>query len=1383
MEENRDIRINKVLRELNISLERAVEFLKRNKIIINQSPNSKVSNYEYSILSEQFENKIIPKSIKEIEASTGTILFEKWNNSNEFLLNNFYVLNEKSEITGLNIYHVEISDISFLVKNKKITYLSLVDCGLKDIKPLLALKELKSLHLQTNNISNYSILKELRQLEELSLADGTISDFKTIPSHTKILSLKDCNIRDIEFIREFENIENLDLSYNIITDISALEGLQKLKKLDLSFNKISNISVLSKFIFFDSLNLSYNRIENISSLKTLRKILTLDMSYNIIIDIYSLSKFNFFEFLDLSNNQINDITALKGTQFIRLYIENNKIIDLTPLYEEFRKDGNGAIKFLNNPILYPPKVYEREDGYNIWNWFENNLNYARERISDYKNSKSKVLNLGNCGLTDLSLLPELFEGTENIEELIISNHYASYDVSKNYWNREETIGIYPNNIYNIPNDISKLKNLKVLIIGGDWRTGEEWNRWRIKSINNLVKLKKLEILNVSNNQILSLPKLNSLTNLQTLHANNNKIKNVEPFGYFASLKELYLSNNEISEVGFLKDLKSVVTLDLHGNKIKDVSEIVNLIYQIGIEDSKWNINTINLKDNNLDEAFVNILRNYPKENRKTELENYFKRLKQGNYIVIKRMKLILLGNTRAGKTTLADILSNENKSKYNSTHGINFFHFEIEDIDIRGYDFGGQDYYHNTHYSFFDNKAMYVIVWGNEQSNSFEVKDQDILFPLNYWIGSLNVYAYEDIITRFYEYLLILSKHNKSNINLTKILEENQLPVFDESQLNISIENFIKNSNLSFKNLKYKLLSVLSKIELNDKTSNFSNNDFPFSVYLFQNLNINKIWLNELQLKETYGYIQDFLEYNFLKDSESIENFFNEKAKDFINETKVLKIDNELGYEFEKNKERVVIDLEEVKNLKEEIKGYTPNELDSLLRSLDSVLSCYYFKVKEEIKVKLENPNLQNIVIVDIEKFTSWIYQILDQRDKKLLVIEQDIEQNKIDYFSKEKEGYFTKQDAEKWLVDLLAVDYLDYILAFMLQNKLIFKMKNQERFFAPNYLNDKQTKTEKLFLNSFPKPIVKYIFKEYFHTSILSEIINEFFDKLLIEDNKMKYVLWRNKVLLYESEGTNKLVYLSFQINSTESPSITVSRFNDSVSDSFILQICSFIESFIKCYDYEKMILSKNGIYIPYYFLDSNNMTKHEKSLNIFTFEGIIYKKSDFKMFLTNKEDYPMKKVFISYSHTDSGAMKELCKFLKGLERNGQIEKWTDLQLQAGLQVKKEILTKLEEADIVIMLISQNFISSDFIYDNELPAAMKKKINGSGAIIPVYLSDSTIFDLELNINDDEKNRLKMGNYYFTPQDDENNLKAIEEWEFPAKAWKKVYDEVRKLLN
>ena len=54
MSDEKIIRINKVLRELNISLDRAVDFLKEKGIVVESNPNAKISDNEYNVLCGQF---------------------------------------------------------------------------------------------------------------------------------------------------------------------------------------------------------------------------------------------------------------------------------------------------------------------------------------------------------------------------------------------------------------------------------------------------------------------------------------------------------------------------------------------------------------------------------------------------------------------------------------------------------------------------------------------------------------------------------------------------------------------------------------------------------------------------------------------------------------------------------------------------------------------------------------------------------------------------------------------------------------------------------------------------------------------------------------------------------------------------------------------------------------------------------------------------------------------------------------------------------------------------------------------------------------------------------------------------------------------------------
>ncbi len=100
------------------------------------------------------------------------------------------------------------------------------------------------------------------------------------------------------------------------------------------------------------------------------------------------------------------------------------------------------------------------------------------------------------------------------------------------------------------------------------------------------------------------------------------------------------------------------------------------------------------------------------------------------------------------------------------------------------------------------------------------------------------------------------------------------------------------------------------------------------------------------------------------------------------------------------------------------------------------------------------------------------------------------------------------------------------------------------------------------------------------------------------------------------------------------------------------------------------------------------------------------------------------MKKVFISYSHKDEAHKEDLEEHLSMLKRNGVISVWHDRKILAGQDWKDQIDQNLEEADIVVFLISPSFLASDYCYDKEVKRAMEKHDEGSAQIISVIVRD-----------------------------------------------------------
>lgn len=98
--------------------------------------------------------------------------------------------------------------------------------------------------------------------------------------------------------------------------------------------------------------------------------------------------------------------------------------------------------------------------------------------------------------------------------------------------------------------------------------------------------------------------------------------------------------------------------------------------------------------------------------------------------------------------------------------------------------------------------------------------------------------------------------------------------------------------------------------------------------------------------------------------------------------------------------------------------------------------------------------------------------------------------------------------------------------------------------------------------------------------------------------------------------------------------------------------------------------------------------------------------------------------KIFLSYSREDSYAKDELLKHLKPLERQGKVKIWHDNLMVPGEQWDTEIKENLENADIIVLLISASFLASDYIYKVELSTALKRQRQGNVRIIPIILSE-----------------------------------------------------------
>ncbi len=98
---------------------------------------------------------------------------------------------------------------------------------------------------------------------------------------------------------------------------------------------------------------------------------------------------------------------------------------------------------------------------------------------------------------------------------------------------------------------------------------------------------------------------------------------------------------------------------------------------------------------------------------------------------------------------------------------------------------------------------------------------------------------------------------------------------------------------------------------------------------------------------------------------------------------------------------------------------------------------------------------------------------------------------------------------------------------------------------------------------------------------------------------------------------------------------------------------------------------------------------------------------------------------IFISYAHADVEWLERLSLFLKPLAKDVGLDVWDDRRIAAGGNWRAEIERQLDSASVAILLVSQHFLSSDFIGSSELPRLLEASRSRGLSIIPIAISAS----------------------------------------------------------
>jgi internalin A len=150
-----------------------------------------------------------------------------------------------------------------------------------------------------------------------------------------------------------------------------------------------------------------------------------------------------------------------------------------------------------------------------------------------------------------------------------------------------------------------------------------------------------------------------------------------------------------------------------------------------------------------------------------------------------------------------------------------------------------------------------------------------------------------------------------------------------------------------------------------------------------------------------------------------------------------------------------------------------------------------------------------------------------------------------------------------------------------------------------------------------------------------------------------------------------------------------------------------------------------------------------------------------------TIDEELLVTRLFYSYSHKDEAIRNELETQLKLLSRMGLITEWHDRKIEAGDDWKTRIDENLERADVILLLVSADFIASDYCYEKEMKRALQRHIAGEARVIPIIIR-------EVNWR-----RAEFAKLQALPKDG----KAVMEWPSKDAAWRNVSEGIERIVD
>jgi internalin A len=965
------------------------------------------------------------------------------------------------------------------------------------------------------------------------------------------------------------------------------------------------------------------------------------------------------------------------------------------------------------------------------------LQLIRENIQKHQRGEDATyLDLGNCGLTHLP--PELGECVW-VETLILSNVWWDYDLEKKQWqNKESQNKGEPNRIAFIKG-IEKIQKLKKLVVAK--YNFDPGANWELNDLSPLVGLFQLQVLDCSSTQVSDLSPLSGLSQLQRLDCSGTQVSDLSPLSGLSQLQVLYCSYTQVSDLSPLSGLSQLQTLFCSSTQVRDLFPLVGLSQLQTLDCFDTQVNDLSplaalpqlqtlycfgtqVSDLSPLSGLKNLQRLDCSSTQISDLKPLLPLIRKGVEVVFNRYEdntirvrdcpltnppreIVEQGNAAILNYFAEKERSGTEKSLEAKVVLIGEGQAGKTSLLTRLLRPGTALPNKEDRTKGLDieiEKYAYEIPGGEQMRlNVFDFGGQDHYKPLHHFFYSKNTL-----------YVMVSRNGDAATNDFDYWLDTAQL--FGQNSPLLLVHNLFGDVRSSFNRAKYERFGEMIKDSLDVNLGDFADRRWD-------------------EIKSRIEYF-----------ASRLPHVHEEIPKSWANVRRALLA----------RREEQVIDLEDYLALCALPENGGMDEARALR------CSAYLHDIGIILHYQ-QDSDLREYVIVKNEWATDAAYRVIDDAE-----------------IAKRQGLFYQKTDLPRiWCQSEYRKMRLQ-LLQLMKHFRLCYPLKADGEFIAPQLLPPNPPEG---YSWQPEQDLTIYFEYDFMPLGLMSQLIVEC--HLLIAEERR--LVWRDGAVLELTGGDARAEVLLQKRNGKQTIGI---RAQGRKRRDLMTIINGKIEELHKPFGSGLKVEKKipcvctrcEKVEDKWYFnlseLENRLKAGREKkdcevsyeSVSIDALLGNVFSKQrNFNGKLPEEDsdvDIPLR-AFVSYSKADKAYLDEFKKHLKPLQRSGQLMHWDDSKIAPGEEWDDAIKAELARADIIFLLLSPDFLNTDYIWEVEIPQAMRRHKVGEATVIPIKIRNCGWEDMPYA----DLQALPRKSDIIGPNPVNDDL------------WKAVTDEIRQLLR